>query len=367
MPSPLEKLLPLFAIDGELAALEEHKRGHINTTWIGSWRTSSGPVRYVHQRVNHNVFCDVPGLMRNMARVTGHIRRLKDSGRCNDITLTIVPTRCGQSVIQDEVGDFWRTFEFIENTMSFDVCPSPAVAREAAAILGRFQSQLFDLNPAELIETIPEFHNAPKRFDALNVAAEKDIAGRRQNCRDEIAFGLAARDVAGLLVGALREGTSKLRVTHNDMKLNNVLFDASGTRAVALVDLDTCMPGSVLFDFGDFARNTSVPAAEDETDHALIQVDTELFSAIMTGYLESVGDTLTDRELDLLPVSPQVLALTLGVRFLTDYLQGDTYFKVHHERQNLDRARAQFVVAERFRAAEPKLRRVMGSDSAQSS
>lgn len=360
----LEKLLAAFDIDGQLVDLTEHKRGHINTTWIGTWRSNSGNTRYIHQKVNHHVFRDVGGLMRNMQKVTHHLRGKNasiDKSCPRDVTLTIVPTKEGSAVVLDSRGDYWRSFEYIENTTSYDVCPHPSAARESAAILGRFQRDLFDLDTHSLIETIPGFHNAPLRFDTLEDAILRDVHGRAGSCREEIEFGRSGLPVAGLLVEALRTGASNLRVTHNDMKLNNVLFDADGRHALALVDLDTCMPGSVLFDFGDFARNTSVPTAEDEQDHSKIQVDLTLFEEITKGYLDAVGETLTSRELELLVVSPRVLALTLGVRFLTDHLLGDTYFKIHRAGQNLDRARAQFVVAERFRQAQGDLEEILAA------
>lgn len=361
MTDTLAKALETFQIDGTLSDLAEHKRGHINTTWIGTWSAGSTTTRYIHQKVNHQVFRDVAGLMRNVQLVTDHLRARCRLNQSRDTTLTIIPARSGAAFVVDASGDYWRTFEFIEDTTSYDVCPNPAAAHQAAAILGRFQRDLNDLDPSLLVETIPGFHNAPLRFDALIEIAKKDPLGRAEASRGEIEFGVSSRGVAGQLIAALNDGSSKMRVTHNDMKLNNVLFEDSGTSAIALVDLDTCMPGSVLFDFGDFARNTSVPSDEDEIDHERIRVDLELFEAIASGYLEAFGDSLTAKEKELLVVAPRVLALTLGVRFLTDHLQGDTYFRIHRPGQNLDRARAQFAVAERFREAEKSLREIVGT------
>jgi Ser/Thr protein kinase RdoA (MazF antagonist) len=261
-----------------------------------------------------------------------------------ETTLTLIRTKNGASYLQDESGEFWRSFEYIENTVSYDVCPSPDVAREAAAILGRFQRALSPVSGSTLKDTIPYFHHGLRRYDAFEKAVRADKEKRMKEARSEIDFAQSRRELGGALISALEKGAIPTRVSHNDMKLNNVLFNAAGEKAICLLDLDTCMAGTPLFDFGDLVRNTAVPCAEDEQDFSKVVVDMDLYSAICDGYLSEVGGMLTNEELALLPVAPRVLALILGVRFLTDFLEGDHYFRIHRPRQNLERARTQFEI-----------------------
>jgi Ser/Thr protein kinase RdoA (MazF antagonist) len=339
-------ILKRFDIGGELHSVEELKRGHINRTYIGHWIQNGERRRYIHQSVNHRVFTDIEALMGNLEIVTHRLQEDLASRPVLDgeTTLTLIRTRDGSSYIQDEGGEFWRSFEFIENTVAYDVCPNANVAYEAAAILGRFQRALAPVDPAVLKDTIPYFHHGLRRYDAFERAIKADVKGRVGEAKSEIAFALSKKDVGGALISALESGRIPKRVAHNDMKLNNVLFNAAGDKAICLLDLDTCMAGTPLFDFGDLVRNTAVPCAEDEQDFSKVVVDLELYKAIREGYLAEVGGLLTDSERELLALSPRVLALILGVRFLTDYLDGDNYFRIHRPRQNLERARTQFQV-----------------------
>jgi Ser/Thr protein kinase RdoA (MazF antagonist) len=346
-----------FDIGGTFHSVEELKRGHINRTYIGYWDVGGQRRRYIHQSVNHRVFTDIVALMGNLEIVTKQLReelRSRTDG-VGETTLTIIPTKTGASYIKDDAGEFWRTFEFIEDAVSFDVCPNSHVAYEAAAILGRFQRALLDVSPARLKDTIPFFHHGARRYEAFDRAVKADSCARVKEAQREIEFALSQRALGGSLITALEEGVIPARVTHNDMKLNNVLFNASGERAICLLDLDTCMAGTPLFDFGDLVRNTAIPCAEDETDLSRVVVDMELYRAICQGYIAEMGGFLSERERELLPVSPRVLALILGVRFLTDYLEGDHYFRIHRERHNLDRARTQFQVVRAFEALEKEM------------
>jgi hypothetical protein len=339
-------LLHHFEIPGSLVSVEELKRGHINHTYVGVWSHEGVTKRYVHQIVNHEVFRNVPGLMNNMRIVTNRIRRRIADGeaQAGDTTLTIIPAISGEPFLVDEHGSYWRTFEYVENTVSFDVCPDVRAARESAAILGRFQRYIDDLKVSELCDTIPFFHDGEKRYQALEEALSKDLHSKRSGAQTEVAFAIEQRDLGGALVSALRAGKIPSRPAHHDMKLNNVLFEAGTFEARCLVDLDTCMPGTPLSDFGDLVRCTAVPCAEDETDLSKVAVDLELYQAITEGYLSEFGSILTPAERSLMSVAPRVLALILGVRFLTDHLLGDTYFRIHHPNHNLERARTQFEV-----------------------
>ena len=353
--------LSLFDIPGNLISVEELKRGHINRTYVGVWEHGGVRKRYVHQVVNHRIFQDIEGMMSNLLLVTDALRAsfARGSSPAGDTTLTIIPTRDGASFIQDESGEFWRSFEYIEDTVAHDVCPSPAVAHEAAAILGRFQRALIDVPPSSLVDTIPFFLHGGKRFEAFEDSLKSDAKKRAPNAAREIEFALQRRDLGGVLVAALESKRLPTRVSHNDMKLNNVLFDAGGGCAVCLLDLDTCMAGTPLFDFGDLVRNTAIPCAEDEQDLSKVIVDLDLYEAICAGYMQEMGDVITDAEFALLPFAPRVLAFVLGVRFLTDFLDGDTYFRTHRAQHNLERARTQFAVVEAMERSESRMSDVL--------
>lgn len=353
--------LSLFDIPGQIVSVEELKRGHINRTYVAVWEHNGERKRYVHQVVNHRIFQDIDGLMRNLEVVTAALKEnfSRATTPSGETTLTIIRTKKGDSYIEDEAGEFWRSFEFIEDTVSYDVCPSPAVAAEAAAILGRFQRALIEVPAASLVDTIPFFHHGGRRLIAFEESLKRDAKRRATEASKEVSFVLKRRDLAGSLVSALESKAIPTRVTHNDMKLNNVLFDTSGQKAVCLLDLDTCMSGTPLFDFGDLVRNTAIPCAEDELDLSKVVVDLELYEAICRGYMQEMGDILTQREFELLPFAPRVLAFVLGVRFLTDYLDGDTYFRIHRAKHNLDRARTQFAVVEAMERNESRMSEIL--------
>jgi len=340
------RIINHFAIDGVLHSVEELKRGHINRTYIGHWEINGKRRRYIHQSVNHRVFTDIEALMRNLEIVTAELSRDLSSRAPipGETTLTIVRTKDGASYLRDEGGEYWRTFEYIEDTVAYDVCPNSHVARESAAILGRFQRALDGVQPSRLRDTIPFFHHGLRRYEAFEGAVKASPRRRAEEAAQEIDFAQSRKELGGMLVTALERGEIPVRIAHHDMKLNNVLFNKAGDTAVCLLDLDTCMAGTPLSDFGDLVRNTAVPCAEDEQDFSKVVVDMELYRALCDGYLEQMRSLLTRRELELLSVSPRVLALILGVRFLTDFLEGDHYFRIHRPRQNLERARTQFQI-----------------------
>ncbi|MEY4668150.1 MAG: hypothetical protein RL518_849 [Pseudomonadota bacterium] len=350
-------ILTQFDIAGTLHNVEELKRGHINRTYIGYWDVNGARKRYIHQSVNHRVFTDIEALMGNLEIVTEALREDLHARPviAGETTLTLIRAKSGASYLRDESGEYWRSFEYIENTVSYDVCPSTHVAREAAAILGRFQRALSKVSASSLKDTIPYFHHGLRRYDAFAKALKEDCEGRAREAMVEIDFAQSRRELGGALISALERKEIPLRISHNDMKLNNVLFNSAGDTAVCLLDLDTAMAGTPLFDFGDLVRNTAVPCAEDEQDFSKVVVDMNLYRAICDGYLSEVGNVLTDKERALLSVSPRVLALILGVRFLTDYLQGDTYFRIHRPKQNLERARTQFEIVRAMEKLGPEM------------
>jgi Ser/Thr protein kinase RdoA (MazF antagonist) len=351
-----------FALDGECVEVVPLKRGHIHDTLVGTWRTREGTRRIVHQRINTHVFRDPALLMMNWLRVTEHVRAALAREGAPDLErrcLRAIPARSGAPVHTDIIGGVWRAFAFIEGARSLDVPESPAQAQEAARAFGVFAAQLRDLDPATVAESIPHFHDFAHRLATLEAAIAADAHRRAAGAAEDIE---RARRLAGEVQGVLaREGAAQLpvRVVHNDCKLNNVLFDERTDEGLCVIDLDTVMPGSVLADFGDLARNAACPAPEDEPDLARVRVDAQLYEALVRGYLAGTGGLLTAVEIALLPLAGPLIALETGVRFLTDHLSGDSYFRIHRPGHNRDRARVQLRLTEQLLAGVGEARRLV--------
>jgi len=334
-----------FPVEGRFLDAAPYGTGHINDTFASRWDVDGTIVRYIQQRINHNVFKNPPELMENIARVTRHLRDKLAAIPGSNVereTLTVIPTVDGAACHQDEDGNYWRTYIFIEGAQTYDVCEGPRQAYEAAKAFGQFQKLLVDLPGPRLHDTIPYFHHTPRRFDALEQAIEADSANRCSAASAEIAFAMTRKESASLVTDLLESGGIPERITHNDTKLNNVMLDDEDGRGVCVIDLDTVMPGSALYDFGDLVRGTTRTSEEDEQDLAKVRFDIELFEALTRGYLETAGDFLTAAELENLVFSGRLITFTIGIRFLADYLAGDVYFKTHRPDQNLDRCRVQF-------------------------
>ena len=324
-----------FAIPAGARSVKRLGSGHINATYL----VSAGGHRYVLQRINTDVFPDVAGLMRNIELVTGFLR-----SRGHE-TMRIIRTRDGASYAKADSGT-WRMFSYIAHTISYDAVPDAEVLREAGAAFGEFQNQLADFDATLLTETIPRFHDTPHRFEDFRAAVAADPLGRASGCHDEIAFYMEHADRYGTIVDGLRDGTVPLRVTHNDTKLNNILMDAETHAAQAIIDLDTVMSGSMLYDFGDSIRFGASTALEDERDLSKVHFSPELFRAYTEGFLGKVLPSITPRELELLPCAGTMMTLECGMRFLTDYLAGDTYFAIRYPEHNLVRARTQIKLVQ---------------------
>ena len=348
-PETAAAVLPLFAIEGDLVEVVPYERGHIHNTFVSTWRQPGGQRRYLHQQLNDSIFGDIPGLMHNIEGVTRHLERKLGLGAeaGGFHPLRLVPACDGGSFLEHESGP-WRTYFFIENTESFDLCESEQQAFEAARAFGRFQAWLSDMDASGLRATIPNFFSTPFRYLQFDQARLKDSAGRAEDCRTEIDFVESHRPISTVFEDHLRAGTFPRRIVHGDTKLNNILFDCDSGRAVSIVDLDTCMPAYSLYDFGDLVRFTAATAGEDEQDLDRVGVDPQLYQALARGYLDQARPFLTETEVELMPLSARIVTLTIGVRFLTDHLNGDVYFKVSREGQNLDRARVQFRLAEQM-------------------
>jgi Ser/Thr protein kinase RdoA (MazF antagonist) len=362
MADDLEAVGALFEIPGHWLDGSPWGSGHINDTHVVRYRAGGRVVRFVHQRINEAVFPDPASLMENIERVTAHQRRkLREAGadQIERRVLELVPARSGGSWCRDRGGSAWRTYRFVEGARTYDQVASTAQAREAARAYGVFQRHLADLPAPPLNETIPDFHHTRRRFEALLDAVRRDPHGRVRAARAEIAFIEARAELVDRLLDLARSGAMPERVTHNDTKINNVLLDDRTGEGLCVLDLDTVMPGLALYDFGDLVRTAATRAAEDERDLAKAQVELELFEALVEGYLAETGPLLTQAELDQLAFSGVLITLEMSMRFLTDHLEGDTYFKIHRPAHNLERCRAQLRLLESMEAQRDALEAVV--------
>jgi hypothetical protein len=349
-----------FQIHGEILHAEPCKVGHINETYTATYDQGGTQVRYIHQRINHEVFKKPAEVMENLMRVTTHLRRKLEENGTRDLTrraLTVVPTRDGESFHKTRDGEYWRSFVFIEKVRTYEAVESTAQAYEAGRAFGEFQSLLVGLPGTRLHETIPNFHNTRARFSAFQAAVRVDKANRAESAKREIEWALRQEPMVDTVLDALAKGRIPERITHNDTKFNNVMLDVDTGKAMCVVDLDTVMPGSPLYDFGDMVRTTTSPTLEDELDLAKVQMRMPMFKALARGYLENAGTFLTKNERDLIAFSGRLITLTIGLRFLTDYLLGDVYFRVHRAQHNLDRCRTQFRLVESIAKQEEAMQK----------
>ena len=350
-----------FQIYGDLLHAEPCKIGHINETYIATYNQGGVQVRYVHQRINTHVFKDPDALMDNFVRVTSHQRRkLSESGArdASRRTLTVIPTRDNRAFYRNGDGECWRTLVFVDGVRTYEAVESPSQAFEAGKAFGEFQQLLVDLPGKRLVETIPQFHNTRRRFEALQQAIKADHANRASEAKKEIEFALKQEKIVDVILNALAKKKIPERITHNDTKFNNVMLDVVTGKAMCVVDLDTVMPGSALYDFGDMVRTTTSPTLEDELDLSKVQMRMPMFKALARGYLESAGPFLTKGERALIAFSGKLITFTIGIRFLTDFLCGDTYFRVHRPHHNLDRARTQFKLVESIEKQEEAMQKL---------
>ncbi len=367
---PLAEFVALgrvFALHGEVVAAAPHGSGHINDTYAVTVSQAGAPLRYIFQRINHTIFQDVPALMENILRVTAHQQaRLLATGAedASRRALTVIPSRSGEPYVRDAQGRWWRAYLFVEKALTYDKIESPAQAREAARAFGEFQRLLADLPGGRLRETIPGFHDTPRRYAAFEAALAADAAGRAASVAVEIEFARSRQPLSRTLTDLLAAGLVPERVTHNDTKLNNVMLDDATGAGVCVIDLDTVMPGLSLYDFGDMVRTGTNAALEDETDLAKVVARPGMFAALAEGFLAGCGDSLNDVERAHLVVAGQVMTYEVGLRFLTDHLQGDVYFKIKRPDHNLDRARNQFALLRSLEAQAAGFQRIVDTCSA---
>jgi len=339
----IEHVCREFRIEGEYIGSEIIIRGNINTTIRVDFINNGVKKSYLLQRVNTNVFTTPLQIMSNINLVTTHIRN-KNNGSTKT-TLHFHHRANGDNYYFDEDGEFWRMINYIES-LSFDLCDDPAVLRGAGRAFGEFQTDLEDFDASLLYETIPDFHNTPKRLEKFFADVEADVCGRVCEVQAEIEFTRKHAELASKLMSLKNEGKLPLRVTHNDTKSNNVLFDRENGNPLTVIDLDTVMPGLVAFDFGDAIRSAANAAEEDEPDLSKVYLDLNKFKAFTEGFVEATAGHLTDAEIDSLALGAFTLTFELAVRFLDDYLVGDKYFRTAYEGHNLVRARCQYKLAE---------------------
>jgi Ser/Thr protein kinase RdoA (MazF antagonist) len=340
----VREILTHFAIDGELLSLKLHTEGHINTTFFSTFEYEGIPYRYTHQRINTEAFKDPVALMKNICAVTGHIRsKLEGYSDIDRRVLTVVLTKSGEPLFKDSQGGYWRTYRYIDHVHTYNTIENEEQAYLFGEAVGTFQLQLADFDGSSLSDTIPRFHDMRLRYEQLFLAIRTNYHGRLAAVSDELAFFEENKRRGCVLSDALSEGRLPLRVTHNDTKVNNVLFSLDGSEALCIIDLDTVMPGSSLFDTGDMIRTGSNTAEEDTTDLDRVDCAVEIHRALLSGY-RSNATFLTTLEEELLVESGRTITQIMAVRFLTDYLNGDVYYHTEREDHNRDRARTQIAL-----------------------
>lgn len=333
-----------FAFCGEPAGCTPYGSGHINDTFLLQAETPDGACPYILQRINHSVYRDPEAVMENIVGVTAFLREKITAAGGDPMreTMNLVPLKTGGFLFRDSIGSYWRAYTFVSDAVSLDRAESPQDFYQSAVAFGNFQRLLTDYPAQTLHETIADFHNTPDRFRKFCRAVKADPFGRAASVQPEIRFVCEREAFTGVLLRAQEKGLLPLRVTHNDTKLNNVMLDSRTHRAVCVIDLDTIMPGFSVTDFGDSIRFGATTAAEDEQDLSKVQFDFSLYRCYTEGFLAGCGGALTPEERFFLPEGAKMMTLECGMRFLTDYLEGDTYFRIHREHQNLDRCRTQF-------------------------
>lgn len=339
-----KEVIENFQFEGEYTEGIPYGSGHINDTFRVIFQHKGETKRYILQRMNNQIFLNPEELMENVVGVTSWLRKkiVENGGEPERETLNLVPAKDGKAFYKDSEGEYWRVYLFIEGAKTYDLVENQEDFYQSAVAFGRFQGLLADYPAETLHETIQDFHNTVKRLDTFKKAVEADACGRAAQVQEEIQFVLDREALAHKLCDMQAEGKLPLRVTHNDTKLNNIMIDDETRKAICVIDLDTVMPGLSVNDFGDSIRFGASTGAEDEPDLSKVSCSMELFELYTKGFVEGCKGSLTEEELDMLPVGAMTMTYECGMRFLTDYLEGDHYFKIHREGHNLDRCRTQF-------------------------
>lgn len=350
------KVAKLFKISGEVVGVKRFGSGHINDTFRLDMGEGSN-VSYMLQRINHHIFPDVDGLMNNINLVSNHLKSVLEPfvKDVNKHTLTIIPCHDDKLYCQDEKGDYWRVFILLEDTKSYDIVETTKQAYAGGQAFGQFQKQLSTLDATKLVEIIPNFHNIDFRLNNLKKAIQNDKVNRVEEVQCLLDYILEREDKMRSIIKMSQSGELPLRITHNDTKFNNVLLDKDDN-VQCVIDLDTVMPGYVAYDFGDAIRTIINSAAEDEKDLDKVVLNVPLYKAYAEGYLSEAKDFLTDKEIESLWYGALLLPYMQGVRFLTDYIDGDLYYKIHYPEHNLVRTKTQIKLVQDMEAREEELR-----------
>lgn len=344
--SKIKEALEAMDLQGDIKEYNRYGNGHINDTFLVVCEKDGVSIRYILQRMNHDIFKDPVALMDNILAITKFVREriIEHNGNPDRETMNVVMTKDGKPFFKDSQGSYWRTYLFVEDTVCFDKVETPEDFYESAVAFGNFQKQLSAFDASVLTETIKDFHNTPVRFETFKKAVEEDVCGRAASVAEEIKFVTDRQEEMKIVANMQAKGELPLRVTHNDTKLNNILMDKQSKKGICVIDLDTVMPGMAINDFGDSIRFGANTAAEDEVDLEKVSLSLDLFETYARGFLDGCDGSLTSQEISMLPMGAKMMTLECGMRFLTDYLQGDTYFKIHRDNHNLDRARCQFAL-----------------------
>ena len=354
-----DTVLQRFALYGDVLQISPYGSGHINDTYVIEMRIGGTPIRYLLQRINHEVFTDVPALMDNIERVCRHMQSKLYQQRESDASrraLTLIPSRQQEPFVRDDDGQYWRLYIFIEGALGHDIIQNEQQAFMAASAFAEFQSQLADVPGQRFHETIPGFHHTAQRFTHFESVLMADSCSRAALAAAEIDWALQHASLSKRLLALIDSGDVPERVTHNDTKLNNILIDNKTGEAACIIDLDTVMPGLSLYDFGDLVRTSTSPAAEDEQDLSKVQMQMPMYEALVKGFMTGGRDFLNACEIEHLAIAGQVITYECGIRFLTDYLNGDTYFKTTYAEHNLDRCRTQFALVRSMQSQFDEMR-----------
>jgi hypothetical protein len=361
MDHNLKEIFEKFTAEGTYLSGEPYGSGHIHDTFRVE-TIEKDKDDYILQRLNNKIFKNIPELQKNIERVTVHLRNKLEAIPGSNVKrecLRLIPSHEGKSWIVDKNGSFWRMYIFISNHRSYNIVDTPDKAYEGGFAIGRFQAMLADMPGGPLFETIPSFHNIEKRIDTFNLKIKENPVGRVAGIGEEINQFLQRAEEMKTILRLGKEGKIPLRITHNDTKFNNILLDEND-KALCVIDLDTVMPGYVHYDFGDSIRTVANTASEDEKDLSKIEMDINLFKAYAEGYLSETGSTLNNVEKEYLAFAPKLITYTIGLRFLTDFIDGDNYFKIHHELHNIQRARAQLQLVKSMERQYDSMKKIIG-------
>ncbi len=360
MENKLKDVFGHFKCEGTFEEGAPYGSGHIHDTYKVTTTEADKP-NYILQRINTNIFRDVKELQNNIHLVTSHIRKKLASIPGSDPdreTLTIIPAKDGKLYHQDEEGRYWRVYLFIERHKSYDRVETPEQAYQGGRAIGRFERLIAGLDPAGIYEVLPGFHDMELRLDNFFKVLEKDPVNRAAGVKEDIQFVLDRAEEMKTIKALGKAGKIPLRITHNDTKFNNVLLDEHD-KSLCVIDLDTVMPGYIHYDFGDAIRTTANSSFEDETDLSKVFVRLDLYEAFARGFMEEVRDELNETEIEYLPFSARMLTFIIGLRFITDYLDGDNYFKIHHPNHNIERARTQFKLFSSMEEHRKEMERII--------